>query len=314
MTTSPHISVISPVYGAAELLKELVERIEKSVSKITDDYEILLIEDAGPDDSWKLIQEICETDSRVIGVQHSRNFGQQYALNCGLDLARGDWIVTLDCDLQDRPEEIVNLYNKAQEGFDIVLASRKNRQDHWLKKWASYLFYRLLSYLTDTYQDPSVANFAIYRSKVVSALRQMNDYYKYYPAMIQWVGFRLTKLEIEHAARKDGIESSYSFRKRVSLAFNTIISFSDKPLRLVVSLGILITALTAVVAAILVVLYFYGDVNVSGWTSVFLSLWFLSGLLITILGTVGIYVGRTFESIKGRPTYIIGETLNFSKE
>lgn len=314
MNESPKISVISPVYGAGRLLNDLVAQIKEAVGKITNRYEIILVEDCGPDDSWETIKALCAADDRVVGIQHSRNFGQQYAINCGLDHASGEWVVTLDCDLQDRPSEIVNLYNKAQEGFDIVLASRQNRQDDFIKKSCSNLFYKTLSYLTDTHQDPTVANFAIYRRKVVNALTSMNDYYRYYPTMVHWVGFRLTKLEIEHAERTDGIKSSYNFSKRLTLAFDTIISFSDKPLRLTVKLGIFISILTALAAMVLVVRYFTGEVEVSGWTSLFLSFWFLSGLIITVLGMVGIYVGRIFESVKSRPTYIVGEMLNYPGE
>lgn len=311
-TDRPHISVISPVYGAAGLLEQLVSRIEQALEPVSENYEIILVEDCGPDDSWQKIQHICAADSRIVGIRHSRNFGQQYALNCGLDYARGEWVVTLDCDLQDRPEEIVNLYNKAISGFDIVLASRQNRLDDALKKICSCLFYKTLSYLTGTYQDPAVANFAIYRRDVVLALKRMRDYYRYYPTMIHWVGFKLTKLEVEHAERKDGAKSSYNFRKRLVLAFDTIISFSDKPLRLMVRLGLAISLFTAVSAMVLVLRYFMGNTNVSGWTSLFLSIWFLSGLIITMLGMVGIYVGRIFESVKGRPTYIVSETLNWT--
>ncbi len=311
MSNIPHISIISPVYGAAALLDELVKRIKKSVSQITQDYEIILVEDHGPDDSWKIIQEICKKDEQVVGIRHSRNYGQQYALNCGLDHACGEWIVTLDCDLQDRPEEIPAMYNKAKEGFDIVLASRQNRQDDFLKKMLSRIFYRVLSYLTDTDLDASIANFALYNRKVVDALKSMNDYYRYYPTMIHWIGFKMAKLEIQHASREDGKNSSYNFKKRLTLAFDTIISFSDKPLRLTVKLGLLISLISAIFAIVLIIRYFYDDTSVSGWTSTFASLWFLSGLMITILGMVGIYVGKIFENVKGRPTYIVGEKLNY---
>jgi dolichol-phosphate mannosyltransferase len=311
MEAKPHISVISPVYGAAALLDELVDRIKKTLKQITDNYEIILVEDAGPDESWAKIEAICARNPKVVGLQHSRNFGQQYAINCGLDYARGEWVVTLDCDLQDRPEAIFDLYNKAQEGYDIVLASRQNRQDDFLKKMYSKIFYRALSYLTDTQQDASIANFAIYHRRVVDALASMNDFKRYYPTMIQWVGYRLTKLEIEHAERSDGKKSSYNFRKRLSLAFDTIISFSDKPLRLSVKLGLLISVVTALLAIALVIRYFFVDVEVSGWISSFLSFWFLSGLIITILGMVGIYVGKIFETVKNRPTYIVAKKLNY---
>lgn len=311
METKPHLSVISPVYGAATLLDELVQRTIRAVEKITLNYEIILVEDCGPDDSWSKIKDICKKNPKVIGIQHSRNFGQQYAINCGLDHSRGQWVVTLDCDLQDSPEEIPKLYKKALEGYEIVLASRQNRKDDFLKKIYSRAFYKTLSYLTDTHQDARVANFALYHRKVVDALKQMHDYYRYYPTMIHWIGFRLTTLQIEHAQRTDGRKSSYNFKKRLNLAFDTIISFSDKPLRLTVKLGILISVISAILAVILVVRYIVSGLEVSGWASTFLSFWFLSGLIITILGMVGIYVGRIFESVKNRPTYIVGERLNY---
>ncbi|HPE35311.1 MAG TPA: glycosyltransferase family 2 protein [Bacteroidales bacterium] len=314
MNKPPHISIISPVYGASTLIDELVSRIGESVGKITDDYEIILVEDHGPDDSWEKIKAICRNNNRVIGIRHSRNFGQQYALNCGLDHARGEWVVTLDCDLQDRPEEIVNLYKKAQEGYDIVLASRQNRQDDFMKKLFSRLFYRVLSYLTDTHQDASLANFSLYHRKVVDALKSMNDYSRYYPTMIHWVGFRMAKINIEHAGREDGKKSSYNLKKRLALAFDTIVSFSNKPLRLTVKLGIVILLTSFMLAIVLVIRYFMTDQSVSGWTSTFLSLWFLSGIIITLLGMVGIYVGKIFETVKRRPSYIVGERINYQVE
>jgi len=314
MSESPHISVISPVYGAAGLLEELVRRIKAAVSCITEEYEIILVEDCGPDNSWEIIKKICAEDNRVIGIRHSRNFGQQYALNCGFDHARGEWIVTLDCDIQDRPEEIVNLYNKAMEGYEIVLASRQLRQDDFLKKFCSRVFYVVLTYLTDTYQDPSIANFAIYHRRVVDALKSMGDYSRYYPTMNQWVGFSRTKLEIRHAQREDGKRSSYSFVKRLNLAFDTIISFSNKPLRLTVKLGVLMTLIAIFTALVLVINYFVGRPYVSGWASTFLSLWFLAGLIITILGMIGVYVGKIYETVKSRPTYIVREKINYERD
>jgi len=220
-------------------------------------------------------------------------------------------VVTLDCDLQDRPEEIINLYNKAQEGYDIVLASRQNRKDDFLKKFFSKMFYRTLSYLTDSYQDASLANFSLYRRNVVEALKSMNNYSRYYPTMIHWVGFRLAKLENQHASREDGKKSSYSFKKRMALAFDTIVSFSNKPLRLTVKLGILILVFATLFAVALVISYLFTDFSVSGWASMFLSLWFLAGIIITILGMIGIYVGKIFETVKRRPSYIVGERINY---
>jgi glycosyltransferase involved in cell wall biosynthesis len=317
MTSSPqsktsraHISVVSPVYGAATLLGELVDRIERSVSTITQDYEIILVDDDSPDDCWTAITALAESHPHLIGIRLARNFGQQYALNCGLDHATGEYVVTLDCDLQDPPEEIPKLYEQAQAGVDIVLARRTDRKDDPIKRVCSRLFYAVLNCLTGTQQDPAVANFVLYRRRAIVALARLGDYYRYYPTMVHWIGFNRATVDIPHAVRSDGKRSSYSFRKRAKLAFETIISFSDKPLRLAVGLGVTISLLSALAALILILGYVSAGTRVAGWASVFLSLWFLAGLIISTLGLVGLYVGKIFETVKGRPTYIVSETVN----
>ncbi|MFO7722449.1 MAG: glycosyltransferase [Bacteroidales bacterium] len=303
----PSFSVISPVYGAASLLPELVERITATVSAITDDFEILLVEDHSPDESWEVIMSLAAVNPRVKGVSLSRNFGQQNAINAGLDLARGEWIVTLDCDLQDAPEFISDLYQKALEGYDLVFASRKNRKDPWLKKIASGAFNRVLGYLSETDVDPTVANFVLYHHKVVEAMKRMGDYYRYYPMINRWVGFRSAKIEVQHHERKDNRRSSYSFRKRVVLAVMTILSFSDKPLRMVMKAGFWMVLAMTVIAVVLVIRYLVMGTVVSGWLSIFISIWFLAGILIMIMGVIGLYLGKIFETVKQRPNYIIRE-------
>ncbi len=300
-------SVVSPVYGAASSLKELVERIHSSVSQITDNYEIILVEDNSPDDSWQIIKELSRTDSKVVGLSMSRNFGQQNAINAGLDYATGDWVLTLDCDLQDEPERIVEMYSEALKGFDVVFASRMNRQDSFMKKFFSKLFYSVMSYLTETVQDNSIANFVLYNRNVVQSMARVGDYYRYYPILNHWVGFRTTKLPIPHASRKDDKNSSYTFKKRLRLAYTTILAFSDKPLRLVLKLGVTMVAVCFLLALYYIIRYITNDIEVSGWLSLFLSLWLLSGVMIIILGLIGVYVGKIFDATKNRPTYLLKE-------
>lgn len=303
-------SIVSPVYRSESLVAALVERISASLETLTQDYEIVLVEDCGPDASWERIMEQCRRNPKVVGIKLSRNFGQQYAIQAGLDAARGEWVVVMDCDLQDRPEEIPKLYQKALEGFEIVLASRKNRKDNFFKKFTSQAFYAVLSYLTEVKQDPTVAHFMLLHRKVVNALQQTGDYHRSYPMLVKWVGFRVAKVEIEHAEREDGKSSSYSFRKRLNLAINTILSFSDKPLRLIVNLGLFISLIAVLIAISQIFLYIRGDITVQGWTSLFIAVSFFSGLIITTLGVIGLYLGKVFESMKGRPTYIISQSIN----
>lgn len=301
------LSIISPVYGAPQLLPDLVHEINKVASQMTTDFEIILVEDNSPDNSWQMIQEIANLNPNVTGISFSRNFGQQEAIHAGMIHASGDFIVTLDCDLQDNPSEIINLMKKAEEGYDIVMAGRINRKDDFFKKFFSKAFYRVLNNLSEFTLDPSVANFVLYRRNAIDALLSMGDYFIYYPFMSNWIGFRKYVLPVQHNSRKDNVRSSYTYKKRLKLAFFTIISFSDRPLRIVLKLGIYIVFLSILMALFLVAFYIFTKQKVQGWMSLFLSVWFLGGILISILGMVGIYVGNTFATVKKRPNYIIRE-------
>lgn len=305
------ISVISPVYGAPTLIEELVRQVEAAVKQITEDYEIILVEDHSPDNSQEIIRCVCASNSKVKGVFLSRNFGQQSALNAGFDSSSGEFVVTLDCDLQNPPSQIVQLYNKIQEGYDIVYASRQNRPDNYFMTKGSKLFNKLMGFLTDTKQDESLAEFAIYRRKMVDAMATMGDFRRYYPLMNQWVGFKSCKILVNHDERTDGKSSSYSMRKRIELAVSTAIAFSTKSLRLIVYFGTIITLLAVIGAIILVAKTLIAGIDVSGWVTLFVSMWFITGIMIMIMGIIAVYIGSIFEEVKHRPSYIISEKLNF---
>lgn len=306
MTT---ISIVSPVYQAAAIIPRLVAEISIVVSGITDSFEIILVDDRSQDHSWKAIREECNKSQNVRGLRLSRNFGQHSAITAGLSVARGDWIVVMDCDLQDRPDEIAALYAKALEGFDIVYARRRTRKDSKLKRLYSRAFYSAFSYLTGTIQDATIANFGIYNKKVITAVMTMNDNIRYFPAMVQWVGFRSTSIDVVHDPRAQG-HSTYNFRKMLRLAINNIISFSDKPLQLVAQGGLIISLISFIVGMFYLAGHLLGVIQVAGYTSLIISIWLTAGINIFVLGLVGIYVGKAFEKIKDRPVYIIDEVLN----
>lgn len=304
-----YLSIVSPVYRAENLVGELVARINRSMEPVTGEYEVILVEDGSPDGSWAAIERICAEHPRVKGIKLSRNFGQHYAITAGLAAATGSWVVVMDCDLQDQPEEIPRLLAKALEGNDLVLASRSVRMDGWRKRISSKLFYSLFSYLTDSTQDPSVANFGIYHQRVIHAILSMGDQIRFFPTMSQWVGFKRTKLDVEHAARPEG-GSSYTWSKMMDLAFNNIIAFSDKPLRLTIRLGLCISVAAFIMAGYFLIKYLRGEIIVLGYASLILSIWFFSGLAIFILGVMGLYLGKVFEKVKSRPVYIVDKVLN----
>jgi len=308
----PNISVVVPVYMGEKFVVNLVNRIEKVMMKLGQTYEIILVNDSSPDNSEEVINSICQENENVKALMLSRNFGQHYAIHAGLEQSKGDWIVVMDCDLQDKPEEIERLFYKATEGFDIVLAQRLTRNDSYFKRLSSKLFYLVLGYLTDTEQDSSVANFGIYRRKIVDAILNMNDYIRYFPTMVQWVGFSKTKLPVEHQEREAG-KSTYNLKKLLTLALDNIIGFSDKPLRLTVKFGIFISSIAGLIGCLYLYKYLTGEITVLGYASLIISIWFLSGVIIFILGITGIYIGKIFEKVKSRPLYIIDKKINFDE-
>jgi len=304
-----HISIVSPVYRAEKIIPELVSRISNAVSHITDNYEIILVDDCSPDNSWQAIEFACEKDSKIKGIKLSRNFGQHYAITAGLDYAKGEWVVVMDCDLQDLPEEISKLYAKAQEGNKIVFAQRKIRKDGFFKKLSSRLFYLVFNYFTETKYDHTIANFGIYSQQVISNFRLMKEQNRAFPLFIQWLGFQPVFIEVEHSSRFEG-KSSYTFTKLINLAIDVIVAQSNKPLKLSIQFGLSISFISFIIGLYFVIKYLIFNIHVPGFTSIIVSLFFVSGLIFAHFGLLGLYVGKIFNETKNRPLYIIDIELN----
>ena len=305
----PSISVVSPVYQAEEIVPRLVQEIVSVLDALVDSYEVILVEDRSRDHSWDAIKKECQKNRKVKGIRLSRNFGQHYAITAGLRHAKGEWVVVMDCDLQDRPDQINAMFHKALEGFDVVLARRRIRNDSRVKRFYSRLFYFVFSYLTGTKQDASIANFGVYRSKVIHAVLSMKDNIRYFPAMVQWVGFSTATVDVEHSSRFQG-QTTYDFKRMLRLAVDNIVSFSAKPLRLVAQGGLVLSFVSLLVGIIYLIGFLIGAVKVAGYTSLIISIWLTAGINIFVLGLVGIYVGKAFERVKDRPVYIIDELIN----
>ena len=300
----PHISIVIPVYKAEECLHELYRRLSCSVSSVTEDFELILVEDCGGDKSWEIINELASKDARVKGIQFSRNFGQHYGITAGLDHCDGDWVVVMDCDLQDRPEEVPRLYAKAQEGYDIVLARRGQRNDPPLKRITSLLFYKFFRYLADIDYDGEVGNFRIMSRKVVDSFRIMREQLRFFGGLVSWMGYSTASIGVQHDERFAG-KTAYTFRKLWKLAIETIIAYSDKPLRLAIRFGFLISTMAFAYGAYIIYRGLMHGVPIPGWTSLIVSLYFLGGIIISILGIMGVYLGKTFDEVKRRPLYLI---------
>lgn len=303
------ISVVIPVYGCREALPELHRRLTESLSRITADYEIILVNDNCPQKSWEVIEQICAKDSRVIGLELSRNFGQLKATLAGLDYSTGDWVVVMDCDLQDRPEEIINLYNKAQEGYDFVVARRENRQDSKLKIIVSDCFYKVYSVATEVKYDPSLCNFSICSRKVIDNYCKMRELHRGFTMYLMWMGFRWTALNVDHNERFAG-QSGYNFKKRMRMALELLTSQSDKLLRMTATAGMIISMISFVIVLVTVIRYFVMHISM-GYSSLMAMISLMGGLTIMAVGIVGIYVGNIFMEVKHRPLYIVRNALNW---
>ena len=302
------ISIVSPVYRAEKILPILVSEINLVMKRIGEDYEIILVDDRSPDNSWEVMKVLSSQNSKIKSIRLSRNFGQHSAIFAGLTKTKGDWVVVMDCDMQDQPKEIAKLYKKALEGYDIVLGQRENRKDKFLKKLSSKLFYKVFNYLSGGQFNNEIGNFGIYKKKVIDSILNINDYIKFFPLFINWVGFKSTSIPIEHSSREEG-KSSYSISRLLKLAFNVIISFSDKPLRLFINFGLGISILSFILGIYYLYLAVTHRITQPGFSSLILSIWFLSGIIISCIGIVGVYLGKTFDQTKNRPTFIIDEEL-----
>ncbi len=309
-SVTPFISVVSPVYKAADLVDLLVANVSEVLYSITPYFEIILVDDGSPDAAWAKIEQNACRVPQVKGIKLSRNYGQHHAITAGLDFSTGQWVIVLDCDLQDNPREIPRLLQKAQEGYKIVLAQRNHKKHSHLKVLLSKVFNQLLSYLTGTSFNSQIGNFGLYHREVITAIGRMRESVRYFPMLVQWAGFRRTTLDIEHLERPAGA-SSYNLRKKLKLAAAVLLIYSDKPLRLTVQVGILIAFTAFIFAIIFFVRAQTGRYTVLGYASIIISIWFFSGLIIFFLGIIGLYLAKIFEGVKDRPLYLIEDKVNF---
>lgn len=306
------ISVVIPVYGCPTALPELHRRLIETLEDMGKTFEIIMVDDNCPQNSWVQIERLFAEDPRVVGIRLSRNFGQTRAITAGLDICRGEWVVVMDCDLQDRPEAIPQLYSKAQEGFDVVFARRVKRKDSPITKLLSRAFYKVYGYFTESEYDGAICNFSISRRIVVENFCRLREYNRDYSMFIQWLGFRQGTIDMEGDERYEG-KSSYSLRRKIKLAGEIITAQSDKPLRVSIAIGFVIAALAFLYLLYTVIQYFIEPVPM-GYTTTVASIYLMGGLTLIAIGVSGKYIGNIFTEVKGRPLYVVAETLEAEQD
>lgn len=305
------LSIVSPVFLAGEIVEELVSRIIKEIGPITNSYEIILIDDGSPDNSWQIIKQEALKNENIAGIQLSRNFGQHYAITAGLELSSGEIVVVMDCDLQDDPSIIRQLLQEHEKGADIVFTKRKNRSHNQFKKITGLLYRLMIKIFSDKNYDVDLGSIFSAKRKAVDAVLKMKDQDRLFIQMFKWIGFNQSIILVAHEKRFAG-KSSYSFRKMLKLALQGLTSHSNKLLLLSVYIGFAIASVSFFLALLIVILYFTKGF-LPGWPSLFVGLALATGLILMSNGVLGIYLGKTFNQVKSRPLYLIKETLNVKK-
>lgn len=310
------ISVVVPMYNESDGIAILYERLSKAAQGWGDDYELVWVDDGSADDTYSICQKLAESDPRIKLIGFTRNFGHQAAVTAGLCYAAGDIVAIIDADLQDPPEELHKFIDKCREGYDVVYAIRTRRKENVFKRLFYWGYYRFLASMADIDIPLDSGDFCVMSRQILDALNSLPERNRFVRGLRVWLGYRHVGLEYERQARAYG-EPKYTLAKLVNLGLDGIINFSYRPLRLLTLMGAAIGAMSCLLAVVVVVMYLanltvlgYNPHQATGWTSLIISILFLSGTQLFGLGVVGEYIGRIFDETKGRPMYLVGRQTN----
>jgi polyisoprenyl-phosphate glycosyltransferase len=299
----PVISVVVPVYGCRDCLEHLHDRLTATLSGLVPAYEIILVDDRARDESWSEIERLVELDASVRGVRLSRNFGQHAAITAGLSQVRGEWVVVMDCDLQDPPERIPDLYAKALEGHEIVFGRRTHKPTGPIRRLLASLYFQCLRVFTGSHIEGQYGTFSVISRKVVEAFLEMRDQDRHYLMILNWLGFDAVAVDYEPALRYRG-RSSYSLPHLIEHALDGVFFQTTVLLRWIVYLGFFLASLGGVLAAYLLAARIAGQAY-PGWTSIVVLTLALCGFIILSTGITGLYIGKVFEQSRGRPIFVV---------
>jgi glycosyltransferase involved in cell wall biosynthesis len=305
-----NIGVVIPLFKSEKTISELVDRLIQYFTLNSIDYNIVLVDDGCPNESISVVSNLTSINNKITSLKLSRNFGQHYAISAGLKYVKGDWIVVMDADLQDLPENIDKFINTAiHQNYDIVVGLRIHRQDNFLRKLESFIFYKVLNLMTGLNLNQGISNFGIYHRRVIDNYNLIGENFRSFGMFVVWLGYKRYELPINHGSRTVG-KSSYTFKKKINLAIDTLLSFSDRPLKLIISLGLLIFSVAFCFLIIEILRISFFSKPLLGWTSLILMVSFCTALILVALGIVGLYVGKTFMESKKRPLYVIDKIIN----
>jgi glycosyltransferase involved in cell wall biosynthesis len=305
---APELSVVVPVYGCKDCLRALHERLTAVLTPEFDGYELVLVDDRSPDGAWEVLEELSRQDPHVRAIRLSRNFGQHAAITAGLAATRGRWTVVMDCDLQDPPEEIPRMMAKAAEGYDVVLCMREERVQSLTRRLAASAYFRTHNMLARGDLHTNYTNLSLLSRKVVDAFLTLNDRDRQYLLIVHWLGYNRTEIPIRQSDRHAG-RSSYANRQLLKVAFDGLFFQSTVLLRLIIYVGFLLALLGAALAGYAALVAISGRA-LPQWIGLPMVGLFLAAFIIISTGVTGLYVGKIFEQVKGRPLYVVDEVAS----
>ncbi len=302
------ISIVVPIYNEEAIVAELYKRLKAVAVKISENHEIVFVNDGSKDKSIELIKGLATNDLKVKYIDFNRNFGHQIAISAGMEMSKGKAVVTIDGDLQDPPELIFEMYEEYKKGYKVIYAKRRKREgETFFKKFTAKIFYRLLARLTSVDIPVDVGDFRLTDRVVVENLIKMPEPNKYIRGQIAWLGYKYSFVYFDRNERKAG-KTGYSLRKMLKLAFDGITAFSDSPLKFASTMGLVVSGFAFIVIIYALVSHLFLNQTITGWTSIIISTMFIGGIQLLAIGIIGEYISRITHNVRRRPLYIIGET------
>lgn len=304
-------SVIVPMYNEEQVISHTYGRLKEVMDRTGERYELIFVNDGSGDRTAGIVRDIADRDDHVILIDFSRNFGHQIAITAGMDYASGDAVVVIDADLQDPPEVILELIAKWKQGYEVVYAKRLKRHgETFFKKFTAKIFYRLLSSMTSVDIPTDTGDFRLIDRKVCNVMSDLKEKNRYVRGLVSWVGFRQTMVEYVREERFAG-ETKYPLKKMIRFALDGITSFSHKPLKIASYLGFLLSFSSFIYLFVVLIQKWFTDRTVPGWASIVGVNLLFNGIVLMILGVIGEYIGRIYDEAKGRPLYIVRQTVGY---
>lgn len=300
------ISYIFPIYNEEDNIDILYKTISSLIKKNKKyNYEIIFVNDGSKDSSIEKLIDVQQKDDRVCVINFARNFGHQIAVTAGLDFAKGDAVIIMDADMQDPPAISFELVKKWEEGYEVVYAQRRSRKDTFFKKFTANLFYRTLQKLADIDIPRNTGDFRLIDRKVVNEMNKFKEHNRFLRGMVSYIGFKQIAVQFDRDERHAGV-TGYPLKKMIKFAADGIFSFSTTPLKLISSVGYFIASLSflGIIYAIIMKIFFPA-ITIEGWTFIVISILFIGGVQLIMLGVLGSYIGRIYTEAQNRPLYIV---------